>query len=228
MSNIIKIALVIILSLASVGQSFAAFVLNGTRFIYEEGKKNITFEVTNNSDVTYGGQVWIDNTLERNGVEMVPQPPFFKIGAKQKQLIRIMKTDSSLPGDRETLFWLNVQEVPPKPEQKSGSVLAIAMNARVKLIYRPSSLKEGRRDAEKQLRRESRGNETWLLNPTPYYMAIVGVKSDGKEVALNDKVLRELAQLAPFSSVSLGKQVNGQLSVEAINDWGGVQRFETR
>ena len=49
---------------------------------------------------------------------MVPQPPFFKVGAKQKQIIRIMKTDSSLPTDRESLFWLNVQEVPPKPDVK--------------------------------------------------------------------------------------------------------------
>ncbi|TLJ01143.1 fimbrial chaperone protein, partial [Escherichia sp. E3659] len=104
----------------------AAFVLNGTRFIYDENKKNITFEVTNNAGQMYGGQVWVDNTSEGNGIYMVPQPPFFKVGAKQKQIIRIMKTDSSLPTDRESLFWLNVQEVPPKPDVKEshGSVLA--------------------------------------------------------------------------------------------------------
>lgn len=216
------------LSLVFSSQVMAAFVLNGTRFIYEENKKNITFEVTNNASQTYGGQVWVDNTSEGNGVYMVPQPPFFKVGAKQKQIIRIMKTDSSLPADRESLFWLNVQEVPPKPDIKggNGSVLAIAMNARVKLIYRPSSLKDGRENAEKKLKQEQRNNVTWLKNPTPYYMAIVGVKSNGKEMKLSDKVAKELTLLAPFSEVSLGVNVSGELSVAAINDWGGVQNYE--
>ncbi len=40
--------------------------------------------------------VWIDNTNQGNGVYMVPQPPFFKVSPKQKQIIRIMNTDSNL------------------------------------------------------------------------------------------------------------------------------------
>ncbi|ENM2172647.1 fimbria/pilus periplasmic chaperone, partial [Escherichia coli] len=120
MNKLGKVALAALLSLSFCNQSMAAFVLNGTRFIYEEGKKNVSFEVTNNADKTYGGQVWIDNTNQGNGVYMVPQPPFFKVGAKQKQVIRIINTDSNLPKDRESLFWLNVQEVPPKPEVKDG------------------------------------------------------------------------------------------------------------
>ncbi len=191
-------------------------------------KKNITFEVTNNAGQMYGGQVWVDNTSEGNGIYMVPQPPFFKVGAKQKQIIRIMKTDSSLPTDRESLFWLNVQEVPPKPDVKEshGSVLAIAMNSRVKLIYRPSVLKNGRENAEKKLTMEQRGDKTWIKNPTPYYMAIVGVQTNGRELKLSDKVTKELTLLAPFSSVSLGVSVRGNLNIAAINDWGGVQNYE--
>ncbi|HBC0040406.1 TPA: fimbria/pilus periplasmic chaperone, partial [Salmonella enterica] len=56
-----KAALAALLSLAVSGQAMAAFVLNGTRYIFEEGKKNISFEVKNESDRNYGGQVWIDN-----------------------------------------------------------------------------------------------------------------------------------------------------------------------
>lgn len=228
MNKFTKGALVALLSLSFCGQSMAAFVLNGTRFIYEEGKKNLSFEVTNNADKTYGGQVWIDNTNQGNGVYMVPQPPFFKVGAKQKQVIRVMNTDSNLPKDRESLFWLNVQEVPPKPEVKDGegSVLAIAMNTQVKLIYRPASLKDGRKDAEKQLKLELRDNETWLKNPTPYYIAIVNVKRDGKDISLSESVMKGVAQLKPFSDVSLGKNVSGKISVDVINDWGGVQSYE--
>ncbi|EJH1462598.1 fimbrial chaperone, partial [Escherichia coli] len=170
--------------------------------------------------------VWVDNTSKGNGIYMVPQPPFFKVGAKQKQIIRIMKTDSSLPVERESLFWLNVQEVPPKPSIKEGSVLAIAMNSRVKLIYRPSSIKDGRENAEKKLTMVQKGDITWIKNPTPYYMAIVGVQTNGKELKLNDQVTKELTLLAPFSSVSLGISVRGNLKIAAINDWGGVQNYE--
>ena len=228
MSNSGKAALVALFSLVFCSPSMAAFVLNGTRFIYDEGKKNISFEVTNNADKTYGGQVWIDNTNLGNGVYMVPQPPFFKVSPRQKQIIRIMNTDTHLPKDRESLFWLNVQEVPPKPEMKDGegSVLAIAMNTRVKLIYRPASVKDGRRDAEKQLKLEQRGSDTWLKNPTPYYMAIVSVKHDGKDISLSDNVTKDIALLKPFSDVSLGKKLSGKVSVDAINDWGGVQGYD--
>ncbi|EEJ8283087.1 fimbrial chaperone [Salmonella enterica] len=230
MSNFGKAALAALLSLSFCSQSMAAFVLNSTRFIYEEGKKNISFEVTNNADATYGGQVWIDNTNQGDGVYMVPQPPFFKVSPKQKQIIRIMSTDTNLPKDRESLFWLNVQEVPPKPEAKDGegNVLAIAMNTRVKLIYRPKSIKDGRKDAEKQLTLEQRGNETWLKNPTPYYMAIVGMKVNGQKVSLSDKTMADIAQLKPFSDVPLGKKVTGKASVEAVNDWGGAEEFTIR
>lgn len=52
-----KWGLVSLLSTAVSGQAMAAFVLNGTRFIYEEGRKNTSFEVTNRADETFGGGV---------------------------------------------------------------------------------------------------------------------------------------------------------------------------
>lgn len=86
MSNFYKVALAALLSLSFCSQSMAAFTLNGTRYIYEEGKKNISFEVTNNAEKTYGGQVWIDNTNQGNGVCMVPQPRSLKQGLSRSRL----------------------------------------------------------------------------------------------------------------------------------------------
>lgn len=213
-------------TLAACGQAVAAFTLNGTRFIYEEGKKNISFEVTNNADQTYGGQVWIENSDARNSaVYLVPQPPFFKVDGRNKQIVRILMVDESLPKERESLFWLNVQEVPPKPADKEGNVLAIAMNTKVKLFYRPQAIAAGRQDAEKQLQVEQRGNTTWLKNPTPYYMAIASVSSNGREVKLPASAVSAISTLAPFSEVSLGTSVSGKISVSAVNDWGGVQSW---
>jgi len=214
------------LTFAACAQAMAAFTLNGTRFIYEEGRKNISFEVTNNAEQTYGGQVWIENSDPQNStVYLVPQPSFFKVDARNKQIVRIMSVNESLPKDRESLFWLNVQEVPPKPEAKEGNVLAIAMNTKVKLFYRPKAIAGERQDAEKRLQIELRGNTSWLKNPTPYYMAIASVSSNGKTVKLPASAASAIARLAPFSEVSLGTALSGKISVSAVNDWGGVQSW---
>lgn len=222
--RIAKLGVVSLLSLVMSSQAMAAFVLNGTRFIYDEGKKNTSFEVTNQSTETYGGQVWIDNTNQDNAqVYMVPAPPFFKVAPKEKQIVRIMKTDSTLPTDRESLFWLNVQEIPPKPKSTEGGALAVAINTKVKLIYRPKSLAEGRKDAEKAMQIVHHDGETYLRNPTPYYFAVTAVKVNGQNVKLKDAVLNNIAQLAPESEVALGNvALNGAVSVTAVNDWGGL------
>lgn len=205
----------------------AAFSLNATRYIYESDKHNVSVTVSNNADKAFGGQVWIENSTQGNGVYMVPQPPFFKVGAGQKQVVRILKTNSNLPEDRESLFFLNVQEIPPKPEAKDGSnVLSIAMNTKVKLIYRPQSIKNGRQNAEKQLRLEQRDGKTWLKNPTPYYFAVVKVTHNGKDVNLSEKAKMDIARLAPFSDVPLGNKITGTIKISAVNDWGGVDSYD--
>ncbi|MGL4666763.1 MAG: fimbrial chaperone [Saezia sp.] len=230
MNKIVKNAIVASLIMSISNHAMAAFVLNGTRFIFDEGKKNLSFEVTNNSDKAYGGQVWVDNTNQsKDDVFIVPAPPFFKVKPKQKQIIRLMNVNSALPKDRESLFWLNVQEVPPKPTETEGSVLAIAMNTQVKLMYRPKTLKDGRKDAEKNIQVLRKDGGLFLKNPTPYYFAVVGLKQNGKEVKMTTEQTAALSQLAPFSASPLGNTVSGTgISIDAINDWGGIQSYDIK
>lgn len=230
MNKVIKKIIVASLIMSISNQAMAAFVLNGTRFIFEEGKKNLSFEVTNNSEQAYGGQVWVDNTNQnKDDVFIVPAPPFFKVKPKQKQIVRLMNVNQTLPKGRESLFWLNVQEVPPKPTQAEGSVLAIAMNTQVKLIYRPKILVDGRKDAEKHIQLLRKHGSTILKNPTPYYFAVVGVKQGGKDVKITQEQSAALSQMAPFTEVSLGKvMLNDAVSIDTIDDWGGVQSYDIK
>ncbi|ELO4939430.1 fimbrial chaperone [Escherichia coli] len=227
MNKMVKWGLSALLAFTLSGQALAAFTVSGTRFIYGEGKKNISFEVTNNTSETYGGQVWVDNFSERSGVYMVPTPPFFKVGPKQKQIVRIMKTDGgALPSDRESLFWMNIQEIPPKPKDGENT-LSVAINTRVKLFYRPKVLEAGRKGAEKNIMVVRRDGTTYLKNPTPYYFAVTGVKADGKAVTLSDDESRKLSVLAPSGEAAVSKIPAGtkSISVQAINDWGGVEDY---
>lgn len=225
MNKMVKWGLSALLAFTLSGQALAAFTVSGTRFIYGEGKKNISFEVTNNANDTYGGQVWVDNVSEGSGVYMVPTPPFFKVSPKQKQIVRIMKTDGgALPSDRESLFWLNIQEIPPKPKT-DGNVLSVAINTRVKLFYRPKALMAGRKGAEKKIEVIRRNGTTYLKNPTPYYFAVAKVKVNGKDVVLKSDEEQKLAILAPSGEVAVSQVpvTAKNISVDTINDWGGVE-----
>ncbi|WP_183042098.1 fimbrial chaperone [Aeromonas veronii] len=230
MKKLAKKAVIASLIMSVSSQTMAAFTLSGTRFIYEAEKKNISFEVTNNAEQTYGGQIWVDNTnQDKDDVFIVPAPPFFKIKPKQKQIVRLLNVNNNLPKDRESLFWLNVQEIPPKPTDVEGSVLAIAMNTQVKLIYRPKGLSEARKDAEKQVHVVRSNGGFALKNPTPYFFAVVGLKQNGKDVKMTSEQNAALVKFAPFSEVSLGGTALGSgISIDAINDWGGVQTYDIK
>lgn len=229
MNKMMKWGMASLLSLTLCSQAMAAFTLSGTRFIYEEGKKNISFDVTNTADNTYGGQVWIDNQSQTSGVYMVPTPPFFKLSPKQKQIVRIARTDGGnpLPADRESLFWLNVQEIPPKPEKTDEPVLSIALATRVKLIYRPKGLAADRKNAEKKVEVVQKGGTSYLKNPTPYYFAVTKVKVNGQPVRLSKDEDMAVSMLAPFSEQAVKGIPAGAKSVtiEAINDWGGAEDY---
>ncbi|EGT3611501.1 fimbrial chaperone [Morganella morganii] len=210
-------------------QSMAAFTLNGTRFIYEGGSKNISFEVTNHAPDTWGGQVWIDNISQpADSVSLIPAPTFFKVDGDHKQVVRVLGVnDTQLPKDHESLFRLNVQEIPPAPKS-GGNVLSMAMNTQVKLIYRPEALAADRRDAEKQLRIEQRGGTSVLVNPTPYYFAVMalhsGATDKGTVISVPDAQV-SLNTMVPYAEVPLGKVVSLPVTVEAIDDYGATRSY---
>lgn len=204
--------------------SFAAFTLNGTRFIYDEGKKNIAIEVTNNSEKTYGGQVWVDNETNANDVFFTPAPNLFKVDGGEKQLIRILYINDVLPKDKESLFWLNVQEIPPAANNDDGNVLAVALNTQVKLIYRPKLLASEREGAEKKVTY----NGSVLRNPTPFYFAISQVAVNGIPLKLKKEVMQNISLLAPHSQVDLQQTLSGKVTVEAIDDYGARRIYDIK
>ncbi len=214
---------IILISLFTCVNAYSAFTLNGTRFIYDEGRKNIAIEVKNNSDKTYGGQVWVDN-LSGTDVFFIPAPNLFKIAGEEKQLIRLLYVNDILPKDKESLFWLNVQEIPPVASADEGNVLAVALNTQVKLIYRPKVLAEAREDAEKNLTYSG----SVLKNPTPYYFALTQVSVNGRPLALSKEIEQSMSLFPPFSEVNLQKSLSGKVTVEAIDDYGARRVIELR
>lgn len=221
-----KYLIVAIVALSTSFHALSAFVLDGTRYIYEEGRKSIPVSITNNADKLYGGQVWIDNSNQGDDkVFMVPSPPFFRVDAGQKQLVRLMNVAPNMPTDRESLFFLNVQEVPPAAGSEEGNYLAFAMNTKVKLIYRPKILIDGRMNAEDKVKIERSKEGVFMSNPTPYYFAVIALNHNGKPIKLTPVQKAELAEFKPFSKVKVPSLPSTSLSFKALNDWGGEQTY---
>ncbi|MEN2733548.1 fimbria/pilus periplasmic chaperone [Escherichia coli] len=49
-------------------------------------------------------------------------PPIFRMDSKSGQTVRIVYTGESLPKDRESLFYLNVLDIPAKPRAKKTPI----------------------------------------------------------------------------------------------------------
>lgn len=58
----------------------------------------------------------------------------FKLAGNKDRYLRFVYSGSGLPTNRETVYWINVQEIPPSAKQEN--VLQIAIRTRVKLFYR--------------------------------------------------------------------------------------------
>ncbi|EJD6083048.1 fimbria/pilus periplasmic chaperone [Providencia alcalifaciens] len=218
--------LLAVLSLTMSASSMAALSMDKTRYIFEGNKDAISIVVKNAEKKTYGGQTWIENIKETDTrPTFVVTPPFFKITGDGKQVLRVIKALDEMPEDKESIYWVNLQEIPPV--NKEGG-LSVALRTKVKLLYRPANLVEGRKNAETGLSLISKGGKPVLMNTTPYIFAIADVL-DAKEVpvALDDMTHKQLAMFAPGETVTLPVGSMAK-SVVALDDLGYAGTHEIK
>lgn len=207
--------------------SYASFVLDGTRYIYKGNEKNIPVQITNDSNRKYGGQIWIENTDQpANDIYFIPAPAFFTLSKNQTQIDSIINVNDTLPKNRESLFYLNVQEIPLK--NAANNSLQIAMNIRVKLIYRPENIMNKREGAENDINITQKDGEIYLNNPTPYYFAITSIDFNNKLVVFPQKTMDMLTVFKPFSQVAISNHIIKNVSFTAINDYGAVIKYKIK
>ncbi|MFI8482758.1 fimbria/pilus periplasmic chaperone [Pseudomonas sp. NPDC078700] len=124
----------------------AAVQITGTRIIYPAAEREVVVRLTNASDRPALVQAWLDSgdASVQPGVEQLPfvvLPPLVRVEARKGQALRIAHVGGELAQDRESVFWLNVLDVPPKADTSAGqNVVQLAFRTRLKLFYRPEGL----------------------------------------------------------------------------------------
>ncbi|WP_158116708.1 fimbria/pilus periplasmic chaperone [Vibrio cincinnatiensis] len=206
--------------------SYAAFVLNGTRYIYKEGQSSISVSLSNYSDKLFGGQVWIENTQDTEDIPFSVIPNIFTLDSKNQQKIQVSVLGSDYLGqNREMLFWLNVQEIPLKSKEDGGdgNVLRMAARTKVKFIYRPREIQNNREHAEENITIEKYEDGLVFNNNTPYYFAIVKVNQQ----SVNDL---SLTSFSPYSKarylLPIMNKNSKTIEFGAIDDWGEVYTYQ--
>ncbi|AXF21791.1 molecular chaperone EcpD [Burkholderia pyrrocinia] len=169
-------------SLLGPSMADASVVISGTRVVYTEKEREVTVKLTNEGDKPSLVQAWIDagdvNALpSESNVPFTLTPPLFRLDPKKGQSLRILYTGDPLPQDRESLFWLNVLDVPPQAAEDpdAPNMLQLAFRSRIKLFYRPTALQGDAGEAAEQVRwnfapKQGGGYVLEANNPTPYHV----------------------------------------------------------
>lgn len=118
-----KIALLCVTAWALAGfcaQGQAALSVIGTRFIYPGHAPMLTVRLGNSGEYPILAQTWLDKGDPRVDPAVLTVPfvisaPLVRLDPLRSTALQVRYTGEPLPGDRESLFWINFLEVPPLP-----------------------------------------------------------------------------------------------------------------
>lgn len=208
--------------LIAVQSAQAAVSLDRTRAIFNGGVKSTSLNITNdNKQLPYLAQAWIENENQEKITTgpLVVTPPVQRLEPGAQSMVRLMSTPDidKLPQDRESLFYFNLREIPPKTDKPN--VLQIALQTKIKLFYRPPAIKARPNEVwvdQLILNKEAGG---WRIeNPTPYYVTVIGL--GGSEKSAKDGKFDAL-MLAPKSAQTVKAGEFDSPWLSWIDDYGG-------
>jgi P pilus assembly chaperone PapD len=218
----------------------AGVVIGGTRVIFPAQDGEVTVRLSNEGGTPALIEAWIDSgdqmsTPDKVNVPFLITPPLFRMEAHKDQSLRIISTPAQLPVDRESLFWLNVLEVPPKPtgtEAAGKNILQFAIRSRLKLFYRPANLQGDPLKAPAQLTwkaaADGQGYAVEIHNPTAYYVTISKLSLDvgGKQYTTDSGMVDPLGTLRlTVKGLTQTPAVGTRVAYDVINDYGASASF---
>ncbi|WMW60509.1 fimbria/pilus periplasmic chaperone [Serratia marcescens] len=202
----------------------AAIALDRTRVVFDGSLNSVSLNVSNqNKQLPYLAQGWIEDE-QGNKIQspLTVLPPVQRIepGKPSQVKIQALPAAKQLPQDRETVYYFNLREIPPKSGKPN--TLQIALQTRIKLFYRPAGLgiDTNAPPPQEQLTLTRQGDKYVVNNPTPYYVTLVDAGSSKN------------APLKAFDPMMVPPKGSAPLTVSAaavgnspvltyVNDYGG-------
>lgn len=147
--------------------------------------------------------------------------------------MKIASLGGELPKDKETVFWFNVLEIPPKAKNSTDeNLLQLAFRTRIKLFYRPEGLKGSASEAATALTWKIVKNGQQVFaeakNATPYFVTVneAFLNTNGRKYELETKMIApDSTQLMKVDGLTTTVNT-GKINYTAINDYGGNIKYE--
>jgi chaperone protein PapD len=213
-----------VLSLLAATVSFSAqasVTPDRTRLIFNESDKSISVTLRNNDPkLPYLAQSWIE---DEKGVKisspLAVLPPVQRIEAMMNGQVKIQGLPDihKLPADRESMFYFNVREIPPKSNK--SNTLQIALQTRIKLFWRPKALEKTttQNPWQHKVTLTRNGQEFTVNNPTPYYVIFsnASAQKNGNPAAGFEPLV-----MPPKTSAPLKVKMESVPVLTYVNDYG--------
>lgn len=203
----------------------AAIALDRTRVVFDGELNSVSLNISNgNKQLPYLAQGWIENEAGakiQSPFTVLPPVQRIEPGKPSQVKIQSLPVVNTLPQDRETLYYFNLREIPPKSTKQN--TLQIALQSRIKLFYRPKgiAIDPYGQPPQDTMTLTKQGNTYIVNNPTPYYVTFVDAASKkGIEGVKNFEPM----MLAPKSSMALtvsASAVGNNPVLTYVNDYGG-------
>lgn len=191
-------------------QAVAGVTPEASRVVFDEGAVEQSLQIFNVNKYPVLVQAWVDDgnilALPQNSTApIIALPPIFRMSAGDQLSLRLINSGGSLPTDRESLFWLNLYEIPATPKSGAANeqIVTVTMRTQIKVFVRPEKLPFPPDELPKRLTFSlvHRAGKLALEidNPTPYYATLAEVRLTIEGAQKQEPV----EMIAPFSHAGM-------------------------
>ncbi|WP_230630115.1 molecular chaperone [Comamonas testosteroni] len=208
--------------------------LNTTRVIFD-GKNKEASLIVRNGSMPVLVQSWLESNApdDKGELPFAITPALARMQANGQQLLRVLYAGgaNAMPSDRESVLWVNVQEIPQKSESENS--LQIAIRQRIKLFFRPAGLPGTAAEAPAALRWSldtADGKKVLKVqNPSAYHVSTTGIDlgSGADKQRVSESVMIAPGDSKTFALKSAAAPTSA-VSFTAINDYGGSESYQAQ
>lgn len=213
----------------------AGMTIESSRVVFSASDRERSLMMANENSYPVLIQTWVDNGNLKNtpetvdNVPVIPLPGVFRLEPQEKKNLRLLATHLPQATDRESLYWLNVYEIPPVEAKLPANLSAVkvAVRLQLKLFFRPENLSPSPDKVVEQqkieLQRVPGSLAIKIGNPTPYFATYSSLSLTGEG---HEKTLVP-GMVSPFSTktINTGMPTGWQpqrITFELIDDDGNV------
>lgn len=221
--------------------AMASVTIIGTRVIYPASEKEVTVRLNNKSDQPALVQAWIDDgnpneAVDKINVPFVLLPPVFRMEANKGQTLRIVFTGANLPTDKESIFWLNVLDIPPRDKSLANqNQLQMAVRSRIKIFYRPAQFDQVQANKAASglvWRHGSKANTLSATNNSPFFVNVSQIDAEdnaGRKLTLEKGEMLVPGETKEFPMKGMSaNQIKTTFKYQYLDDFGAARNVETK